>query len=245
LRADFITLEAGRDVNAQAMINNGTPVMNEVSSSSTGPFSQSVSALVNGFGSDTISAAASQTSNIPATGSLITASGSASFSSSITDGSTGSVYNLPPTHDNFPNSGAFVLFDITSPHAYSATISLASSLSGNPGVFANTEVVLDAYAPDNGYVFVASAPTSNLTLTGLLQPGEYELSVLSELGDTAVLTTNEFANSSYSLSFQLTPTPEPGSLTLLGLGLAGFLGCARGKREEGKGLANGGFSRLE
>jgi hypothetical protein len=84
-------------------------------------------------------------------------------------------------------------------------------------------------------VFVATAPTSNQTLTGLLQTGEYELSVLSELGDTAVLTTNEFANSSYSLSFQLTPTPEPARLTLLGLGLAGFVAWGRGKsRNEGQ-----------
>jgi hypothetical protein len=84
------------------------------------------------------------------------------------------VYNLPPSNDNSPNSILFVLLNITAPQKYTATISLESSLSGNPGVFANTEIVLDAYAPDNGYVFVATAPATNQILTGVLQPGEYE-----------------------------------------------------------------------
>jgi hypothetical protein len=231
VRADFVTLEGARGVNAQAMINNGTPDVDSVTSANVGAFNQSVSSSVTGFGSDTISSLANQSSNIPGTGSLITASGSASFSSSISDGSTGSVYNLPPSNDNFPNSILFVLFDITAPQKYTATISLESSLSGNPGVFANTEIVLDAYAPDNGYVFVATAPATNQILTGVLQPGEYEFDAISELGDESPLTTNEFANSSYNVSFQVTPTPEPGSLTLLGVGIAAIGGYARRLRK--------------
>jgi hypothetical protein len=98
-------------------------------------------------------------------------------------------------------------------------------------VFANTEVVLDAYAPDNGYVFVATAPATNQILTGVLQPGEYEFGVISELGDESPLTTNEFANSSYNVAFQVTPTPEPGSLTLLGIGIAAIGGYSFRRRK--------------
>jgi PEP-CTERM motif len=231
VRADFVTFEVARSVSAQAMINNGTPDVDSVTSANVGAFNKSVSSSVTGFGSDMISSTASQSSNVPATGSLITASGSASFASSILNGSTGSVYDLPPSNDNAPNSTLFVLLDITAPQKYTATISLESSLSGNPGLFANTEVVLDAYAPDNGYVFVATAPATNQILTGVLQPGEYEFSVISELGDESPLTTNEFANSSYNVAFQLTPTPEPGSLVLLGVGVAAIGGYAWRRRK--------------
>ena len=202
-----------------------------VSNSSPGVFNQTVNASVTGFGNDTVNSTASQSSNVPATGSVIMASGSASFYSTITNGSTGNVYNFPPTNDNFPNSTLSMLFTISTPQQYTATITLSSSLSGNPGLFANTDMELIAYAPDNGPVFAESARQASPVLTGLLSPGTYELGVFSEVGNESLLTTNEFVNSAYNVSLQIASVPEPGSIILLTVGAIGLVGWAWGRRQ--------------
>ena len=106
-----------------------------------------------------------------------------------------------------------------------------------PGLFAYSVVGLYAYDPDNGYLFVVGSPATNLSLTGLLGPGEYELIAFSVAGNEQPLTTNESMNTSFDVSLQVSSVPEPGSLVLLCSGLLSLGGLGWLKKQQSRIIA--------
>jgi hypothetical protein len=124
-----------------------------------------------------------------------------------------------------------VLFDLTAAQQFDFSAAFAT-IGGEAGTRSLWAVELTYYpGPTANPVFtVGGTDTRDLWSTGLLQPGRYGLflqTVSDAFGTGAGGTSAHFSFSLTLADPQLAPTPEPGSMLLLGSGLLGLLARSR------------------
>jgi PEP-CTERM motif len=184
-----------------------------------GPFSDNVTANLGD-----VDVSAQQSSNIDAAAGQFSGNGTATVGFSVLE-----------FDEVFAGSHYEVFFDLSSPHAYSLTGTLAASIDGGQGIALFLLIgptPLDFAAIDFG--------TVNLADTGVLAAGFYRLIVSADMGPGPEIDPNSFMGGVATWNFNLeleettTQVPEPVTLSLLALGLAG-VGLAR-RRTSGRAL---------
>jgi hypothetical protein len=156
---------------------------------------------------------AQQSSNIDEAGGLLSGNGTSTIGFSVVE-----------FDEVFSSSHYEVFFDLSSPHAYNLTGTLGASIDGGRGIAAFLLIgptPLDFAAVDFG--------TVNLAGSGVLDAGFYRLIVSSLVDPGPEIEPNSFMGGVATWNFNLqleettTQAPEPVTLSLLALGLAGVL----------------------
>jgi hypothetical protein len=181
-----------------------------------GAFNDIISA---NLGDETVSA--QQSSNIDAAAGNFSGNGTSNVGFSVAE-----------IDEVFSTSSYHVFFDLSSPHSYDLTGTLAASIDGGRGI---AQFLLIGATPLN--FAVVDFGTSDLASSGVLAPGLYQLIVFSLVDPGAEIDPNSAMGGVATWNFNLEleertiGVPEPFTLSLMALGLLGTeLGRRKGSR---------------
>ena len=196
-------------------------------STAVGLFSDSVSQNLGGTPNNSaVTTTATQNSNIAAAAGLFAGDGTAHID-----------FSAAPATGVFAQSFFDVFFDLTTPHAYALKGFLKTNNDGGlaQALFQlgidGAPLLLDLAS----FNFDNQGKPVDISSSGILAPGTYELFALSQMSDA----NNGFygGDAAFNFTLQLTdlgrPLPEPATNALLGLAVCGLM-WRRGWRSKGE-----------
>jgi hypothetical protein len=216
--ADVILIRDGRLVDAGAHLTTQGFPGDDVRTPSV-PFAPFAATASQSAGDGVSSAQTVTTQRSSVSSSVFIASGT--VDSSATGDGNGEFFNA--------QSGGSSLFDIEFdvpvPHAFSLTgLMEVDTVGGFPGAdgFGEVDVLLTSLQPSSELIVLSSgfrnASGGQVDFAGILPAGRgrFQIEAFTESVSGGSFTRH---TPSYDLTFTLTPTPEPGSLFLIGGGL--------------------------
>jgi hypothetical protein len=198
-----------------ALVTGSSPPYNSIQYRfNPGPFNGTASGS-SGYAGNLATYSATITSNIAADGSVITASGTHSYS-----------YASDPTQLQNLYAGAFVLvyFTVSTPQSFTVTGSVLNGF---------TDLTNQTTSTNLYYVNDRSGSTDPVSESGILLPGyDYALEFATSYTVPIPDTGSVCDSGNFNLTFTSAAVPEPSSLCLVGLAACGAAGYCWRRRSQ-------------